>query len=53
MPPKSLADRHLEFAERSHLMRWFGERNTRELKALKKAFEASQNAKPKARKEVA
>lgn len=39
---EALSKRHLEFAERSHLMRWFGELSTRELKSLKNAFEQAQ-----------
>jgi hypothetical protein len=38
---------HVEFAEKSQLLRWFHERETHELKALRKAFEQSQTTKPK------
>lgn len=31
---------HLEFAERSQLLRWFHECNIKELKAMKKGFMA-------------
>ena len=34
--PKSA---HEKFAERSHMMRWFGERSDGELKAMRKGFE--------------
>ena len=36
---------HLEFAEKSQLLRWFHDRNTKELKAMKKGFMAVQTAK--------
>lgn len=36
---------HLEFAERGQLLRWFHERETKELKAMKKGFIAVQSAK--------
>jgi hypothetical protein len=32
-------DVHAQFAERSQLLRWFHERSSKELKALRKAFE--------------
>jgi hypothetical protein len=38
---------HVEFAERSHLLRWFHERELHELKALRKAFEQSKTTKTK------
>jgi hypothetical protein len=31
---------HLEFAEKSQLLRWFNDRNIKELKAMKKGFMA-------------
>jgi hypothetical protein len=34
--------RFLKFAERGHLMRWFGERTNNELKALQEAFKKSE-----------
>lgn len=36
---------HLEFAEKSQLLRWFHERTTKELKAMKKGLLAIQAAK--------
>lgn len=36
---------HLEFAEKSQLLRWFNERSIRELKAMRKGFLALQAAK--------
>lgn len=36
-----MADAHAEFAERSQILRWFGERSNKELKALRTAFEKS------------
>lgn len=36
---------HLEFAEKSQLLRWFRERTTKELKAMKKGLLATQSAK--------
>lgn len=36
---------HLEFAERSQLLRWFHDRSIKELKAMKKGFMAVQAAK--------
>ena len=42
---KSVKTPHQEFAERSHMMRWFGERSDKELKAMKKALLAMQSAK--------
>lgn len=41
----SLSEAHLEFAVRSQLIRWFHERNTKELKAMQKGFLAAQAAK--------
>lgn len=41
----TLSDAHAEFAERSHLLRWFHERTTKELKAMKKALAALQAGK--------
>jgi hypothetical protein len=40
--PKSA---HEKFAERSHIMRWFGERSDKELKAMRKGFELMLNNK--------
>lgn len=42
------SSRFLKFAERGHLMRWFGERSNGELAALKLAFEKSRSTKSKA-----
>jgi hypothetical protein len=36
---------HLEFAEKSQLLRWFHDRSIRELKAMRKGFLALQAAK--------
>lgn len=36
---------HLEFAEKSQLLRWFHERTTKELKAMKEGLLAIQAAK--------
>lgn len=36
---------HLEFAEKSQLLRWFHDRSIKELKAMKKGFMAVQAAK--------
>jgi hypothetical protein len=36
---------HLEFAEKSQLLRWFHDRNIKELKAMRKGFLALQAAK--------
>ena len=36
---------YLEFAEKSQLLRWFHERTTKELKAMKKGFLAAEAAK--------
>jgi hypothetical protein len=36
---------HLEFAQKSQLLRWFNERSLRELKAMKKGLLAIQAAK--------
>lgn len=41
----SLSQAHLEFAERGQLIRWYHERNTKELKAMKKGFLAMQATK--------
>jgi hypothetical protein len=35
---------HYEFAVRGQLIRWFHERSTKELKAMRKGFEAAQAA---------
>jgi hypothetical protein len=42
------SSKFLKFAERGHLMRWFGERSNGELAALKRAFEKSRSTKSKA-----
>jgi hypothetical protein len=36
---------HLEFAEKSQLLRWFHDRSIRELKAMRKGFLALQAVK--------
>ncbi len=36
---------HLEFAEKSQLLRWFHERSLKELKAMKKGLLAADTAK--------
>jgi hypothetical protein len=41
---------HLEFAEKSQLLRWFHERDIKELKAMRKGFLAVQAAKKGATK---
>lgn len=41
----SMSEAHYEFAVRSQLIRWFHERNTKELKAMKKGFLVAQAAK--------
>jgi hypothetical protein len=38
----SMSEAHYEFAVRGQLIRWFHERNTKELKAMKKGFLALQ-----------
>lgn len=38
---------HKEFAERAHLIRWFHERSTKELKAMKAALDAMNANKAK------
>jgi hypothetical protein len=38
---------HAEFSERCHLIRWCHDRSTTELRALKRAFEASKALKKK------
>jgi hypothetical protein len=43
----SISEANLEIAERGHLIRWFHERTTPELKALKKGFVAMQGLKGK------
>lgn len=41
----SMSEAHYEFAVRGQLIRWFHERNTKELKAMQKGFLALQAAK--------
>jgi hypothetical protein len=41
----SMSQAHHEFAVRSQLIRWFHERNTKELKAMQKGFLAMQATK--------
>jgi hypothetical protein len=41
----SMSEAHYEFAVRGQLIRWFHERNTKELKAMQKGFLAVQAAK--------
>jgi hypothetical protein len=41
----SMSEAHYEFAVRGQLIRWFHERNTKELKAMKKGFLALQATK--------
>lgn len=46
--PKERAESpHLEFAIRGQLIRWFHERSTKELQAMRKGFEAAQAASDK------
>jgi hypothetical protein len=49
MPAKKTTSPHLEFAEKSQLLRWFHERDIKELKAMRKGFlalQASKGGKP-------
>ena len=41
----SMSQAHYEFAVRGQLIRWFHERNTKELKAMQKGFLAVQAVK--------
>jgi hypothetical protein len=41
----SMSEAHYEFAIRGQLIRWFHERNTKELKAMQKGFLAVQATK--------
>jgi len=36
---RAIKSPHKEFSERSHMLRWFYERNLSELKAMRKGFE--------------
>jgi hypothetical protein len=45
MSTKKTTSPHLEFAEKSQLLRWFHERDTKELKAMRKGFLALQAVK--------
>jgi hypothetical protein len=41
----SMSEAHYEFAMRGQLIRWFHERNTKELKAMQKGFLVAQATK--------
>ena len=41
----SMSEVHYEFAMRGQLIRWFHERNTKELKAMQKGFLVAQATK--------
>jgi hypothetical protein len=45
MSTKKTTSPHLEFAEKSQLLRWFSDRTIKELKAMRKGFLALQAVK--------